>query len=143
MIPSSPTSPPWTPPRTRKNVHLYIEWKSGTHKKAQTPNILFTKSEVLRLHNHSYHYSNQKLFNLIKRARLSEADYKTMKLIFEISKAFRVCWYNAPKPKLFQVSYPTGVLFNKEAALDLMWIRSKPVLHITDIHTPYSLRWPE
>jgi len=60
----------WEMPVVQKLGHAYIEW--GTEKK-----VMFTKSELLRLHRGFQHPADNKLLNLLKLARPEELDQET------------------------------------------------------------------
>lgn len=120
----------WSWPITRKNGHLFVEWKLNE--------VLYTKPELKRLHLHFYHPSTSKMFNLISRARPEEATPATRKLLQEVTEACRTCQRFTPKPQSFKVSAPEGIVFNKEPALDLMFLETMPVLHIFGTQTHFS-----
>ena len=117
-------------PITRKFGHLYLEWG--------VINTLFCKQELTKLHKHFFHPSVQKLYDLIKRAKPEKATIETRRLLEEIQTACKTCTELGPRPARFQVSIPGEVIFNQELALDLMWILSKPLLHIVDTQTHFS-----
>ena len=48
----------WDVPLMSKRGHLYYEWK---------PEILFTQSELVRIHKHFYHPKSERLYSLMKR----------------------------------------------------------------------------
>jgi hypothetical protein len=50
----------WRLPVTRKGGHGFLEW--------DVKNVLYTKSQLVKLHKHLYHPSSGKLLNLLKRA---------------------------------------------------------------------------
>ena len=59
-------------------------------------------------------------------------------MLEEITKACQTCQRFTPKPQSFKVSFPQDIMFNRELALDLMWIRVKPLLHVVDLGTHFS-----
>ena len=129
----------WSVALHRKFGHLYLDWLTrGEPRKTGVSEIHFTKSEVFRLHYHFYHPGAQKLFNLIKRAKPSEANERTMKHIKEVIQECRTCQHHAPSPRSFQVTMPGKITFNQEVALDLMWINRRPVLHVICTQTHFS-----
>ncbi len=120
----------WTTPIIRKRGHLYLCWTSK--------DILYTKTELIKLHRHFYHPSTDKLMNLIKRASPNQADNATRKLLAEISDACSTCQHFARPPERFKVSIPEeNIVFNHELALDLMWLDRKALLHVVDTQTHY------
>lgn len=120
----------WSIPVTRKEGHLFLTWKFAS--------ILFTKPELRKLHLHFFHPSQDKLFNLIKRAHPRHATPQTRSFLAEISKACGTCQHFSPKPQSFKVSFPGGITFNSKVAIDLMKLNNKPVLHVVDIQTHFS-----
>lgn len=120
----------WSLPITRKNGHLFVEWDFAE--------ILYTKSELRKLHLHFYHPSVNKLYNLIRRAKPEDATSETKQLLEDIAKACSTCQRFEPRPQSFQVSVPSGIVFNQELALDLMFLDKIPVLHVVDTQTHFS-----
>ena len=62
----------WKMPITRKFGHLYLEWDFSE--------VLYTKTELKRMHLHFFHPSATKLFNLISRAKPEDATPETREL---------------------------------------------------------------
>ena len=75
----------------------------------------------------------------MKRAGANQVDEATLQLLEKINKAcenFRT--FSAP-PQRFRVSPPpSGIVFNREVALEQMWTEKKAVLHIADIETGFN-----
>jgi hypothetical protein len=65
----------WSVPLESKLGHVYWKWDHDT--------VLFTKSELQRLHLQFYHPSVRKLYNLIRRAKPHEATSDTRALLEE------------------------------------------------------------
>lgn len=121
----------WEIPITRKNGHMYEEWDYKT--------VLFSRIELRKLHRHFHHPSSSKLLALIKRSKLKHVDNKTKQMLDEISKSCSVCQTYSTNPQRFKVSLPNDeVTFNREVALDLMWVEGKAVLHVVDIDTHFN-----
>jgi hypothetical protein len=91
-----------------------------------------------------YHPSVEKLFNLIRRAYPSESPSTLPDTIKKVARACCSCQEYSIKPTRFKVAIPeTGIVFNRQVALDLMFIkidvgRSKPVLHVVDVETNFT-----
>ena len=115
----------------RKIGHMFVSW--------ETTSAYFTKPQLIRLQKHFYHPSAEKLMELLKRSHPSDADEKTRSLIKEISEACKTCQTFSVKPQRFRVSLPPeNMVFNREVALDLMWISRRAVLHAVDMDTNFS-----
>eukprot|EP00171_Calliarthron_tuberculosum_P022791 IDg22791t1 len=110
---------------------MYIEW--NTHE------ILYTRKELLRLHRHFKHPSDEKLWNLIKRAAPQHADTETRNLLASITRACETCTVFSAPPQRFRVSFPPSkISFNKNVAVDLMWLDHQAVLHVVDTETYFN-----
>nr|AHF58602.1 polyprotein [Chondrus crispus] len=120
----------WTIPLERKKGHLYYTWGEDE--------VLFTVSELKRMHQGFYHPSAEKLFNLIRRADPRDATTETRKILNNISQQCSNCQLHAPRPLRFTATIPEGIVFNRMAILDLMWIQNQPLLHVVDHDTHYS-----
>lgn len=68
----------WCASLTYKKGHLYREWPAGT--------ILFTRTELEKLHRRFAHPSAGKLLNLLRRARPDSIDSGTAKIIKDICR---------------------------------------------------------
>ena len=116
---------------TRKLGHVYLEWSKE---------ILFTRSELLKLHRNFYHPTVTNLMNLIKRAKPEEFNEATRKTLQEIADSCDTCQRSGPKPLRFSVSLPDekDLVFGKEVSVDLMFIDGKALLHVVDTATRFS-----
>lgn len=95
--------------------------------------IFFTKTELQKLHLHFIHPNVRKLYNLIKIARSDIVNADTKPTLEEIVAAYRTFHEQRARPYLFCVSIPTDdISFNHRFTVDLMWLRSNPLLHIVD-----------
>eukprot|EP00171_Calliarthron_tuberculosum_P023868 IDg23868t1 len=74
--------------------HLYLNWPSRV--------VLFSKSELLKIHRRFAHPSAEKLSNLLKRAKPEMFDKSTRKFLDEIVSHCQSCQRLAPKPFVFQ-----------------------------------------
>lgn len=121
----------WKIPITRKNGHLYVTWGDNI--------TLFTRQELVRMHRNFYHPSSGKLLALIRRSKIKHVDKETREMLDQISKSCSTCQTFSTKPQRFKVSMPNEkVVFNREVALDLMYLENKAVLHIVDIDTHFN-----
>lgn len=121
----------WKLPIKRKHGHMFVEWGQES--------IRFTKAELQKLHLHLFHANVQKLYNLLKRARPEEVTADTRRTLEEIADASRNCHTHKAGPYRFRVSIPEEeVRFNHEVAIDLMWIKRNPLLHIVNTQTRFQ-----
>eukprot|EP00171_Calliarthron_tuberculosum_P023580 IDg23580t1 len=122
----------WQVPTKRKLGHIFLEW--GENK------IMFTKTELQRLHRAFYHPSDEKLLNLMRRAKPKQAETHDAKLLKEISKKCDTCQKFGPKPNRFQVTLPKeeDLVFGEELSMDLMNIRGNKILHLICTSTRFS-----
>jgi Reverse transcriptase (RNA-dependent DNA polymerase) len=109
----------------RKNGHAYYQWHTNN-------SVLFTQTELHRMHLHFFHPSAQKLYSLIRRARPDQATSATRALLDDIAKSCRTCQHLSRKPYHFHVSIPGDCIFNQTVAMDLMWLEGRAVLHVVD-----------
>jgi hypothetical protein len=122
-------------PVVRKMGHAYLEWPEE---------VLYTESEVRKIHSAFYHPSADKLFNLIRRANPSVATSSLLNTIKHISKACLACQEYSIQHTRFKVAIPEiGIVFNRQVAMDLMFMkvgtgRSRPLLHVVDVETNVS-----
>ena len=118
-------------PVVRKFGHMYIEWDSAA--------VLFTRSELKKIHRQFKHPSTDKLMNLLKRSKLKDVDRNTRKMLEEIAQSCETCTTFSRPPERFRVtSPPDQIIFNEEVALDLMWLEGKAILHVVDCHTHFN-----
>lgn len=112
--------------------HLYV----GVGAPHQT---CFTKAQLMKLHKQFFHPSSQKLFNLIKRARPEMATPEILQTIMELSRRCDPCQRIQLAPYRFRVSFGTeNIRFNERVLMDVLFLNSKPVLHIVDEGTRFS-----
>ena len=93
-------------PIVRKFGHMYLEWPAST--------IMFTRAELQKLHRHFKHPSVDKLFNLLKRSKISDVDQETRRMLEDISKACETCMTFSRPPQRFRVTLPPDeIVFNE------------------------------
>ncbi len=120
-------------PLNCKRGHLYLELQSST--------VLFTRSELVKLHRRFAHPRTEKLINILRRASPDNNTPETRLFLDYIVARCNSCQRMAPKPFVFQVTMPDNIVLNLEVMLDLMWIEPRPhtpVLHIVDRGTHFS-----
>lgn len=115
----------------KRNDLLYYEWSAEK--------ALISYEELYKLHRSFGHPSVSALYNLLKRARPREASKEVRNSIKEISKRCKICSELSSKPKRFKLTIGCeGQRFNTCVAMDVMYIRGKPVLHIVDEATHFA-----
>lgn len=123
----------WKIPLVRKFGHVYFNWP-----KNQT--ILFTKTELIKLHKAFYHPANDKLLGLLKKARPDKCDRRDKFLLEQIKRSCDTCQRFSQRPRSFKVSFPSHdeIRFGHELSMDLMFINNQSILHIVDTATRFS-----
>jgi hypothetical protein len=122
----------WGLPLTRHDGHIYLQWDDIF-------NVLYSTADLRKLHRQFFHPSADKLFNLFKRARPEEADAETIQCLQDISSTCHPCQMKALKPITFTVGSPKDpdIIFNREVAMDIMYLHGLPVLHIVYMDTHF------
>ena len=121
----------WTVPIVRAHGHMFVKW--DVHE------VLYTRTELERLHLHFFHPSKQKLLNLLKRGTPDSITAETAGVIQDIVDNCAGCKRFGIRPYRFRVSVPGDqIVFNHEVAIDLFWVGGNPILHVVDTHTGYQ-----
>ena len=120
-------------PLIRRRGHIYLVWDTSEQ-------ILFTKSELVKLHRNFSHPTSEKLHALLKKARPDETDSKTKAILQEIEQRCEPCQRIARAPIRFKVSLPDEIdlKFCDEVSMDLMFLDGKAVLHVIDTAMHFS-----
>eukprot|EP00170_Pyropia_yezoensis_P002017 contig_8609_g2021 len=117
-------------PLVRKMGHIFFEW--GT-------DILYTFPELQRIHKHFFHASPERLYALMRRAKVDDAVPLTLKQLLDVVDACIVCQRLSKEPSRFRVALPQDdVCFNRLVLLDLMFLEGDAVLHVVDCDTHWS-----
>jgi hypothetical protein len=124
------TAEDWKLPLARNLGHVYLEWSA-------TDRILYTKSELQKLHRNFSHPSTQNLFALLKRAKADNLDANTRAVLSDIENACSTCQRYSSAPHHLKTTVPSGdeISFGSELSMDLMFIIGKAVLHVIDFPT--------
>jgi Reverse transcriptase (RNA-dependent DNA polymerase) len=101
---------------------------------------MFNGSQLEKLHRQFYHPSADKLYNLIKRARPDQVNDETRNILQEVTSTCHPCQMMARKPISFTVgsAKDNEITFNREIAMDIVYLAGKPALHIIDIDTHFQ-----
>lgn len=121
----------WKLPITRKHGHMFLEWDANE--------VHYTQAELQKLHLHFFHPNVTKLYNFLNRARPQEMSMDTRISLEEIAEACKNCRHHRDRPYRFRVPIPSeNVKFNHEVAVDPMWLKGNPLLHIVYTQTHYQ-----
>jgi hypothetical protein len=126
------TAEDWNLPLVRKLGHVY-QWSA-------TDRILYTKSELQKLHRNFSHPSTQNLFAFLKRAKADSVDANTRAVLSDIENACSTCQRYSSKPLRLKTTLPSGeeLPFGSELSMDLMFTNGKAVLHVIDSATRFN-----
>lgn len=121
----------WSLPIIRNMGHIFLAW-------APINEVLFTRTQLHRMHQHFMHPSVAKLYGLLQCATPEQLTTDNRELLNDIVAKFHVCHIHSTKPVTFQVRFPDSVLFNQELRLDLVYLDGSPVLHVVDCGTNFN-----
>ena len=112
--------------------HLYLNWAIN--------DVLYTKSELKKLHQSFGHPSSKSLIKLLQKAFKSELSKSVIEKLEKITERCNICRTWKSEPVRFRVTILSDEkLFNHEIEVDLMWIEGDPVLYIIYRGTRYSV----
>ena len=119
----------WTAPLLVQSGHLFVK---------NSPDVLFTKKELTRMHVSLAHPSSDKLFRLLQVARPDETAPDTAALLKEINNSCRICTLYGPPPHRVRSSVPDNIRFNHHLVLDLFYLSGDVCLHVICKGTRFS-----
>ena len=115
-----------------KSGHVHIEMDCSS-------SVMFTRSQLGKLHKQFFYLSAEKIFNMLKKARSEEATTETLEILQDLSKRCDPFQRIHTAPTRFRVSFGAkNVCFNGRILLDVVTIDGKPVLHVVDEGTHFS-----
>lgn len=121
----------WSVPLLDKRGHLYLEKDS--------PVSYFLRAEIERRHKLFFHRSAEKVFNLVKRSKLSPQQTELRKLTDSVTAACSTCKQFSSHPFRFRATITNeDIAFNQELAMDLDFLHDRPVLHVIDTQTNFQ-----
>lgn len=105
----------------------------------QDKNMLYTRSELVKLHRKFSHPSAKKLFDLLNLGRPLETDSQTRQII-KINNCFNTYQRFTNQPIRFKASLSTeeNIVLGGELSMDLMFLDGKAVVHIVNTATRFS-----
>ncbi len=122
-------------PITRQFGHPFYLWQPILH-------ALFTEAELRRLHRRFGHPHNEKLYNLLRRARLASVTEDTRRMLDDIVKHCEACQVYVVKPRRFKFTLRDDKDFNHSIYIDVFFIDKTPILQVFDEATRYqAARW--
>lgn len=99
----------------------------------------YTEPELRKLHKNFGHPSVNALHNLLKRANPLEDNPSLRREIEEVTRRCDPCAVFEKKPRRFKISIGIGNMrLNHILDVDVMYLNSKPVLHIVDEATHFA-----
>lgn len=110
--------------------HVFLEWNHHS--------ILFTRSELTRIHLHFMHPAAYCLFYLIKWANPANATDSVKELVDELTAACLSRKEYKSRPLRFKVNItPSKLVFNQSVSIDILSLEEKMALHVVDGHNNY------
>ena len=94
--------------------------------------------DLITLHKKFSHVYPQKPFNLLKKANENVGN-SDLSILKEISQECYPCQKFTRDPLRYVASAPEDIQFNHEVALDIMYIRKRPILHVLCAGTRFNV----
>jgi hypothetical protein len=91
--------------------------------------IFLTEIEIRQLHQWFSHLAVNCLYKLLKQAGYNNINHHNL---IEIKKFCHYCQMNRQAPQRFKFTLTDDQEFNYKIIIDIMYLDSKPVLHIID-----------
>jgi len=121
-------------PLVMENYFLIHRWSRG-----DVAYSLYTETELRKLHRFFGHPTVSSLLNILRRANPTKMTKEVRDAVSELAKACIICAENASRPKRFKLTIGSDELrFNHTVAVDVMYIKNRPVLHMVDEATHFS-----
>ncbi|KAF1937549.1 hypothetical protein EJ02DRAFT_458633, partial [Clathrospora elynae] len=103
--------------------------------KREKATVFLTETELRRLHRRFGHLAVMRLAKLLKDAGHSDVEEKMLE---EITRFCHHCQLNSSAPRRFKFTLKDDRYFNYEILVDVMYLGSKPVLHVVDSSTAFQ-----
>ncbi|KAF1936672.1 hypothetical protein EJ02DRAFT_427316, partial [Clathrospora elynae] len=103
--------------------------------KREQATVFLTETELRRLHRRFGHPAVMQLAKLLKDAGHSDVEEKTLK---EITRFCHHCQLNSSAPRRFKFTLKDDRYFNYKILADVMYLGSKPVLHVVNSSTAFQ-----
>jgi hypothetical protein len=103
--------------------------------KRERATVFLTETELRRLHRRFGHPAVVRLAKLLKDAGHHDFEEKTLE---EVTKFCHHCQLHSSAPRRFKFTLKDDHHFNYEIIVDVMYLNSKPVLHVVDSSTAFQ-----
>ncbi|KAF1934556.1 hypothetical protein EJ02DRAFT_461091, partial [Clathrospora elynae] len=103
--------------------------------KREQATVFLTETELRWLHRRFGHPAVMRLAKLLKDAGHDDFEEKTLE---EIARFCHHCQLNSSAPRRFKFTLKDDRYFNYEILADVMYLGSKPVLHVVDSSTAFQ-----
>ncbi|KAF2022610.1 hypothetical protein EK21DRAFT_119577 [Setomelanomma holmii] len=117
-------------PVIRKWGHLWFHLN-----KKERATVFLTETELRRLHRRFGHPAVMRLAKLLKDAGHNDFEERTLK---EVTKFCHHCQLHSSVLRRFKFTLKDDHYFNYEILVDVMYLSSKPVLHVVDSLTAFQ-----
>jgi hypothetical protein len=97
--------------------------------------VFLTETELRRLHRRFGHPAVMRLVKLLKDAGHDDFEERTLK---EVIKFCHYCQLHSSAPRRFKFTLKDDHHFNYKILVDVMYLSSKPVLHVVDSSTAFQ-----
>jgi hypothetical protein len=102
--------------------------------KRERATVFLTETELRRLHGRFGHLAVMRLVKLLKDAGYNDFKERTLE---EVTKFYYYCQLHSPALHRFKFTLKDDHSFNYEILVDVMYLSSKPVLHVVDSSTAF------
>lgn len=123
-------------------ISLTLKFKHLYYIPHPSLDFLFSSSELAQIHRNLGHAPPGSIYSALRRAYPIETGASDLVKLQEISKSCKACQLNSITPNRYRVVLPEQCVFNFDVALDVMFIRSQPVLHAVCRRTHFSRATP-
>jgi hypothetical protein len=103
-----------------------------------TSSTMFTKTQLYHLHRHFRHSGAAKMYELLRRTPEVDLPPNLFKMLQEIVEHCGSCQTFRSKEITFSSRLKGEAIFNRHEKLDLFYLDSKPVLHVSDKDTKFG-----
>lgn len=125
----------WSAPTEKAAGH---HWQRHGLVQSALTEIMYTKSQLSKLHRHFRRPGPGRLYDLLRRSRATDLEPGAMAILKEIADECKVCAQIRNKEITFRGRLSEGVVFNRKLLLDLMYLDGRPVLHVVDKDTNFG-----
>lgn len=124
----------WESPFVRENGH-YV-WKAPFEK--ATNECCFSSADLRKLHRHWRHPSPLKMLSLLQRTQQKDLPPEMLAMLQEIASPCETCQLYRRREVSFGARIQEQCVFNRSVSMDLLYLNSKPVLHVVCRDTSFG-----